>query len=120
MRTRNELGRWCRGLALSILMLSLGGCSEIFPKRTPGEKLYRKHCADCHGIDGSGHTIRSMGDQDANLLDSRWKHSGDAVGMENVIREALVFEHPTFDKLSREEVKQIVDHIFSLRGERRK
>jgi hypothetical protein len=40
--------------------------------------------------------------------------------MESVILQALVFEHPTFDKLSREEVKQIVDHIFSLRGERRK
>ncbi len=120
MRTGNDLGQWCRGLALAILVLSLGGCSELFPKRTPGEKLYRKHCADCHGIDGGGHTIRTMGDPDANLLDDRWKYPGDASGMETVILQALVFEHPTFDKFSREEVKQIVDHVFSLRGERRR
>lgn len=103
-----------------MLVLSLGGCSELFPKRTPGEKLYRKHCADCHGIDGGGQTIRTMGDPDANLLDDRWKYPGDASGMETVILQALVFEHPTFDKFSREEVKLIVDHVFSLRGERRR
>jgi len=117
MRRKNEMGRWCRGLALSILLLSLGACGEIFPKRTTGEKLYRKHCADCHGIGGDGHTISSMGDPDANLLDDRWKHPADAAGMASVIRQGLVFEHPTFDSLSREEVNQIVGHVFSLRGE---
>lgn len=118
MQPRFEIGRWCCGLALSILVLSLAGCSEVFPKRTAGEKLYRKHCADCHGIGGDGHTIRSMGDPDANLMDDRWKHPADAAGMEGVIRQGLVFEHPTFDKLSREEVKQIVGYVFLLRGER--
>ena len=110
-------GRW---LALAMLMLALGGCSELFPKRTPGEKLYRKHCADCHGIDGSGHTISSMGDPNANLLDDSWRHPSDASGMETVIRQGLVFEHPTYDKLSAAEVRQIVDHVLSLRGERRR
>jgi mono/diheme cytochrome c family protein len=120
MWTRSELGSWCRWLALSMLMSSLGGCSEVFPKRAAGEKLYRKHCADCHGIDGSGHTVRSMGDPNANLVDDSWRHPGDAAGMEAVIGQGLVFEHPTFDKLSREEVRQIVDHVLSLRGERRR
>ena len=101
------------------LVLSLGACSELFPKRTPGEKLYRKNCADCHGVDGAGHTIRTMGDPNTNLLDDRWKHASDPAGLENVIRQQLVFEHPTFDKLGRDDVKQIVDHILSLRGERR-
>jgi len=104
---------------MAMLVASLGGCSELFPKRTPGEKLYRKHCADCHGADGSGHTVQSMGDPNANLLDNRWRHAGDASSMETVIREGLVFEHPTFDKLDHEEIRQIVDHVLSLRGERR-
>jgi len=120
MRTRRYWRNGCRWLALIILVVFLGACSELFPKRTPGEKLYRKHCADCHGVDGSGHTVRSMGDPNANLLDERWRHAGDAAGMETVINQALVFEHPTFDELGREEVKQIVDHVFYLRGERRK
>jgi mono/diheme cytochrome c family protein len=109
-----------RWLTLTMLVLALGGCSEIFPKRSPGEKLYRKHCADCHGINGSGHTVSSMGDPNANLLDDNWKHPGDAAGMETVLRNDLVFEHPTKDRLSNEEIKQIVTHVLSLRGERRR
>lgn len=108
-----------RWLALPLLLVLLGGCSELFPKRTPGEKLYRKHCSDCHGVDGGGHTVRSMGNPDANLLDQRWRHAGDPTGMETVILDSLVFEHPTFDSLSSKEVRQIVDHVLKLRGELR-
>lgn len=120
MWTRSVFSDGVRLSALAMLMLALAGCSDVFPKRTAGEKLYRSNCADCHGIDGRGHTIKSMGDQNANLLDDSWRHAGDASGMENVILQSLVFEHPTFDKLSREQVKQIVDHVLSLRGEGRR
>lgn len=115
--------RWTQGarwLAPAILLLASGACSDLFPKRSAGEKLYRKHCADCHGVDGSGHTIKSMGDPNANLLDDRWRHPSDAASLEAVISQGLVFEHPTFSKLDREEVRQIVTYLLSLRGERRR
>lgn len=100
-------------------MLLLVGCDQILPKRSAGEKLYRKHCANCHGVDGSGNTITSMGDPNANLLDNDWRHAGDAHGIEAVIHQRLVFEHPDFSELSGTEVKQIVNHVLALRGERR-
>ncbi len=109
------------GLQLTLLVLTAGlvGCGDFLPKRTPGEKLYRKHCAECHGLDGSGQTVRSMGDPNANLLDDLWRHPGDASGMQAVLTQDLVFEHPSFQKLSGSEVRQIVDHVLKLRGERR-
>ena len=116
-KIRTVWGRW---FVLVTLIVVSSACDELMPKRSAGEKLYRKHCADCHGADGSGHTVQSMGDPNANLLDNRWRHAGDASSMETVIREGLVFEHPTFDKLSHEEIRQIVDHVLSLRGERRR
>ena len=119
MLNRRESRRLGRGLIISVLMVCLAGCNQIFPKRTPGEKLYRKHCAECHGADGGGQTVSSMGNPDANLLDDSWRHPSDASGMQGVIMQGLVWEHPSFDKLSRQEVQQIVDHVLSLRGERR-
>lgn len=95
------------------------GCSEMLPQRTPGEKLYRRHCAECHGLNGSGQTVRSMGDPNADLLDDSWRHAGDAPGLVSVLTQDLVFEHPTFSqRLSSQEARQIVDHLLTLRGER--
>lgn len=120
MRIERGSGRQHRWLILVIAMVLLIGCDQILPKRSPGEKLYRKHCAECHGVDGSGNTVRSMGDLHANLLDNDWRHAGDAAGIETVINQKLVFEHPSFGDLKGPEVKQIVDHVLELRGERRR
>ncbi len=117
---RDALNRafvWGWVLALAALISS--GCSELLPQRSAGEKLYRKHCIDCHGIDGGGQTIRSMGEPFANLLDDSWRHAGDAAGIENVINQGMVFDHPTFDKLEPSQTKQIATYILQLRGERR-
>ena len=104
---------------LIVLALGLGGCNEILPKRTPGEKLYSKHCSECHGVDGAGQTIRSMGDSYADLLDDSWRHGWGGSGMQSVLSEDLVFDHPTFSKrLSREEIKQVVDHVMVLRADK--
>lgn len=119
MRSSAKVQRLCRSL-LTLLVLCSAGCGELLPKRTPGEKLYRKHCADCHGIDGGGHTVRTMGEPNTNLLDDRWRYGYDTSGIENVIRQEMVFEHPTFTKLSPEDLKQITSHVRKLRGESRR
>lgn len=119
MEQRTVTREGIRWSVLALVLVVAAGCSELFPKRTPGEKLYRKECADCHGVDGGGQTVRSMGNPDANLLDNNWRYAGDPTGMETVILDSLVFEHPTFDKLSPQQVRQVVDHILTLRGERR-
>jgi len=119
MLSRKSAADRCLRVALPLLLLYLCGCDEIMPRRSPGEKLYRKHCSTCHGVAGNGQTVRSMGDPNADLLDDMWRHPSDPAGLASVLRQGLVFEHPTYDKLSNEEIKQIVDHLLSLRGERR-
>lgn len=104
---------------LGILILTLCGCEEILPKRTAGEKLYSRHCSKCHGVDGVGQTIQTMGESYADLVDDSWRYAGDAPGMRSVLSQDMVFDHPTFSqRLSSEEIKQIVDHVMVLRGER--
>lgn len=94
-------------------------CDAVMPKRSPGEKLYRKHCASCHGINAEGHTVKYMGNENANLADNNWEYGGDPNSMEDVIESDLVTEHPSFDKLTTQDVRLIVNHLLSLRGETR-
>ena len=104
--------------ALCALALSplLAGCERF----SPGERLWRKHCADCHGLDGAGNTPRYMGNQWANLTDNEWKSgSGDENTIIGAIRDGVYGDMPGFSQLSDQEVDQIVDYLFYLRGENR-
>lgn len=100
----------------------LGGCDVVFPHRSEGEKLYRKQCADCHGLDGAGNTPGYMGNGWADLLDDRWKIGGSsASSLEQVLREGIFGQMPAYsrEQLSREQVREIYEHLRVLRGEKR-
>lgn len=113
------MATWRQWAALLALLMAASACNEVMPRRSAGEKLYRKHCAECHGLDAMGHTVRYMGNNYANLRDDMWRHWGDAEGMQQTLRGGLVFLHPTYDKLTDQELRQITDHILRLRGELR-
>ncbi len=83
----------------------------------PGARLYKRHCASCHGVDGGG-GVRYLSDEGANLTDNSWTYGGDAASLEGTLREGLVFEHPLWE-LSDTEIRQLVDHLLELRGESR-
>ncbi len=95
----------------------LGGCEELFPQRSEGERLYRKHCAECHGLDGAGNTPGYMGNAYADLKDERWKFGGDPGSMQGVVEAGIFGQMPKFDQLSAKEVRAVVDHVRVLRGE---
>ena len=101
------------------VVVSLMSCDTVLPKQSPGEKLFRKNCASCHGVNAEGHTVKYMGNENANLTDNSWEYGGDPNSLENTIESDLVSEHPSFDKLSSQDVRQIVDHLLYLRGETR-
>ena len=106
-------------LAGAVVLTACDSVEDIFVKRAPGEKLYRKLCADCHGLDGAGNTPRGMGNPNNDLTDPFWKYGGDAGSIENIIRTGVFGEMPAHDELTDEQVRQVVDYVLKLRGESR-
>lgn len=117
-------GRRARPALLATVTLGLvalvgtGGCSEILPQRSEGEKLYRKHCADCHGIGGTG-TAAYLGNHTVDLTDASWEHvSGVDGSMQIFLDDGLFGVHDEYgDELTDEQIRAVIDHLKTLRGE---
>lgn len=118
MNLRVRSDRWAAILLVGCLLPVLA-CDEMLVKRSTGEKLYRKNCADCHGLDAKGHTIRYMGNQRANLTDDNWKYgAADSIAIQSVVLQGLVERHPSsLQRLQTKEVKEIANWVLQLRGE---
>jgi mono/diheme cytochrome c family protein len=114
MRTRMVVAAWVAALVLG----AGAGCKNLFPHRSPGEVLWRKNCADCHGLDGAGNTVQYMGNPWADLTDDHWKTGGgDASSFESVVREGVFGEMRGFPELSHEEIQTLYQYLRVLRHE---
>jgi len=112
------------GFAMLLLAaVLLTGCDDLldrFSNRPPDEKLWRKYCAKCHGIDGSGNTPAYMGNNYADLTDNVWKAGSSETSIRRVIREGVFGEMPGFDKeLSPKDLDLLVGYLYHLRGSSR-
>ena len=109
--------------ALLIAALALAACDAIEDKltnREPGERMYRRLCADCHGLDGRGNTALSMGKDFANLIDGVSKYGVEPGSMENLVRDGVFAEMPAHPELTPLQVRQIVDHVLKRQGTSRR
>ena len=115
---RSRSNRLMVALATGIVV-SVLGCGGLIPERSTGEKLYRKHCADCHGLDAAGHTVRYMGNPKADLTDDSWKYGGgDSAAIRETVRGGVVELHPlSLQRLDKQELEEIADWVVQLRGE---
>jgi mono/diheme cytochrome c family protein len=96
--------------------LAAGACG--LGSRTPGEKLWRKRCAGCHGLDARGNTPGYMGDARADLGDDTWYGYGsDDAAIEAVTREGVFGKMPANDDLTAAEMRDLIGHLRWLRGE---
>lgn len=94
-------------------LLALTACDA---GRSPGERLYRAHCSECHGIDGAGNTPAYMGQQYADLTDSYWRDGGSDYALRKAIRDGVFGKMPGFRQLSSQEVDLLVEYVRSLRS----
>jgi cytochrome c oxidase cbb3-type subunit 3 len=103
-------------LVVPLVLVAAGACDVLVP-RSEGEKLWRNLCADCHGVDGAGNTVRYMGDPWADLRDDSWKTGGDRDTVETTIRQGIFGQMPAHDELTPAQMKALLDYFYQLRGE---
>jgi mono/diheme cytochrome c family protein len=71
-------------MAIGAALLGLGtGCGPT----DPGERVYLRKCAACHGLDGAARTRYGETHPYANLTDGVWRHGGDPVSIRRLISE---------------------------------
>ncbi len=104
--------------ALAVTYLGLTACDVIFPSESEGQALFRKNCAECHGLNGEGKIPGYRQYEAANLVDSFWKYGGDPSSLEQVILEGSFPTMPAFDHLSNAEIQSLLSYIAELRGEK--
>ncbi|MEO7793973.1 MAG: cytochrome c [Thermoanaerobaculia bacterium] len=102
---------------LAVLALAASGC-DMFEAKDPGERIFRRQCASCHGLDGRGNTARYMSNPWADITDTSWKSYGDDGSIETVIREGVFGQMPARNELTREEMRALLGYLRELRGER--
>lgn len=110
------------GFAMLLLAsILLAGCEDLvnrFSNRPEDEKLWRKHCAKCHGINGSGNTPAYMGNSYADLTDDVWKSGGSEYSIRRVTQEGVFGEMPGFSRqLTGKELDLLAGYVLRLGSE---
>ncbi|MEZ5312710.1 MAG: c-type cytochrome [Thermoanaerobaculia bacterium] len=103
-------------LFAAALVVVAAGCD--LSSRTPGERLWRARCAECHGLDATGNTPRYMSEEWADLTDDAWHElGGDDASLQTVIREGVFGRMPANPDLTPTQMRDLIEHLRRLRGE---
>lgn len=100
-------------LLVSLMVVSVAGCSQDqhdHPDLTTGEQMFNYHCADCHGIQGTGNLFDGM---PANILTIKSPQE-----IINYITTETGHERemPVFWTMPADEAKAITDHLLTLKN----
>jgi len=101
--------------------------ADLKPSASPGEKVFAKHCAVCHGPDGKGNgpAAPSMKPRPRDFTTGEYKYKTTAAGapptdadLVQVVKQGLTASGmPYFsDVLSDDEIRDVVEHIKRLAG----
>lgn len=88
-------------------------CAE--PK-DPGERVWKRKCAACHGSDGAGRTRFAENRPWADLTDGRWRHGPGRDALRKLVAEGDPSSTmPPFEgTLTPAEIDAAVDHALKL------
>ncbi len=93
--------------------LAAPGCSA---GEAPGERVWRRKCAACHGPDGTGRTRFAEGRPLADLTDGRWRHGPAREAVRRLVAEGDPGSTmpPFSGTLTPAEIDAVVDHVLRL------
>jgi cytochrome c553 len=95
----------------TLLAMSMLGCSRDqhdHPHLTTGEQLFTYHCAECHGMQGTGSLFDGI---PANILTQK---SPEQIVTYITTATGQKREMPVFSAMPADEAKVITDHLIAL------
>jgi mono/diheme cytochrome c family protein len=101
-------------VAAALLGVSVSACGP----KDPGERVWVRKCAACHGQEGRGDTRFARGRPFTNLTDDRWKHGGDLESIRRLIADGdPASPMPAYGgRLTPEEIDAVSQHVLKLWG----
>lgn len=110
--TKPLQGKLMRPLLLwTMMVVSFSGCSRDqhdHPNLTTGEQLFKYHCAECHGVQGTGNLFDGI---PANILT---KKSPEDITTYITTDTGHGRKMPVFPTMSADEANVITDHLITL------
>lgn len=102
-----------KSLWLSVMVIiSVLGCSQDqhdHPSLITGEELFNYHCAECHGVQGTGRLLDGI---PASILT---KKSPQEIANYITTGTKQNREMPVFSTMPADEAKVITEHVFTLK-----
>ncbi len=104
-----------RAWSLALYLLAAAAAACAGPK-DPGERVWVRRCAACHGRDGRGRTKFARNRPFADLTDGRWKQGGDRASIRRTIEDGVPgTQMEGFRrKLSPQEIDAVTDEVLRL------
>ena len=105
------------GPAAALLLLTVAvqlngfAFSDGTPKETDAGALFAKHCATCHGKDGSSKTFKAKFNHARNLTDSEWQATVSDERLFNSITNGRGHMPAWGKKLSEDEINSLVTYV---------
>ena len=99
-------------LLWAVVVVSLSGCSQDqhdHPTLTTGEQLFNYHCAECHGMQGTGNLFEGI---PANILTQK---SHQEIIHYITTETGHKRDMPVFTTMPLDEAKVITDHLITLK-----
>lgn len=98
------------------LALAAGLSAGCAGPKDPGERVWRRKCAACHGADGAGRTRFAENRPFADLTDGKWRHGPDRAAIRKLVAEGdPASTMPPFEgTLTPAEIDAAVDHVLKL------
>lgn len=102
---------------LVLATFAVAGCAR---DESPGDRVWKKKCSACHGIDGAGRTRFAKGRPYADLTDGRWRHGSDRESIRRLVADGdPASPMPPFGgRLTPEEIDAVVEHVLKLAAPR--
>jgi mono/diheme cytochrome c family protein len=105
---------WCLAIVIATVSWATAAAEQqSMVQAEQGKRIFQRHCADCHGREGTGEGYRLLGADPANLTSRQTQEKSDENLLES-IHEGQPAMPAWKDRLSNEDRQRVLAYIRSL------